>query len=79
MENLLVFLIPKPHLLILLDAPNNVLYERKKEVELNEIKVLKKIIHSKNYIQPIIIDTHKNDIQDCVKLINKYIYQNLSE
>ncbi len=79
MESLLVALIPKTHLLILLDAPDDVLYERKKEVELNEIKALKKIIYSKDYIKAIMIDTHKNNIQNCVKLINKYIYQNLSK
>lgn len=78
-ETLLISLVPKPDLFILLDAPNNVLYERKKEISMEKIKLLKELIYSKNYLKPIIIDTYENDIFTCIKLTNTYIYQSLSK
>lgn len=79
LETLLISLAPKPDLFILLDAPNKVLYERKKEISMEKIKLLKELIYSKNYLKPIIIDTHKKDIFTCIKLTNTYIYQSFTE
>jgi len=79
LETLLISLAPKPDLFILLDAPNDVLYERKKEISIGKIKLLKELIYSKNYLKPIIIDTHENDIFTCIKLANTYIYQSFNK
>jgi thymidylate kinase len=79
LETLLISLVPKPDLFILLDAPNNVLYERKKEISMEKIKLLKELIYSKNYLKPIIIDTYENDIFTCLKLTNTYIYQSFTK
>lgn len=79
LETLLIYLVPKPDLFILLDAPNNVLYERKKEISMGKIKLLKELIYSKNYLKPIIIDTYENDIFTCIKRANTYIFQSFTE
>lgn len=78
-EKLLVSFVPKSDLFILLDAPDNVLYSRKKEISLENIKLLKNLIYSKDYLKPIVIDTFENDISACVKLADTYIFQNFTE
>lgn len=79
MENILISFVPEPDLFLLLDAPDEVLYARKKEVSLESIKLLKEMIYSKDYLKPIVINTHENDIPACVKLANTHIFQNFNE
>ena len=40
-ETILITLVPEPNLFLLLDAPNNVLYSRKKEISVENISLLK--------------------------------------
>jgi thymidylate kinase len=78
-ESILIPFVPKPNLFLLLDAPNNVLYSRKKEISVENISLIKNLIYSKKYLKPIVIDTYKNDILTCIKLTNTYIYQSFTE
>lgn len=77
-ESLLISLTPKPQLLIFLDAPDHILFTRKKEINIEKIKSTKSLFFSKKYIKPIVINTYENDVHNCIRLIKTHIYQSLT-
>ena len=74
------YLIPKPDLWILLDAPSNVIRQRKKELSLNEISIqLKKYHLFFNNLNNAHIVNSNQSIEQVVYEVEKIIFNKLNE